>query len=53
MTDKEKKEKVELQSVPTGSAIVYKLPDGSVVNTLEEYLVWMGNVLWDIKKSVA
>lgn len=52
--EEEKKEegKVELGTVPTGQATVYKLPDGKVLN-LDEYLVWLGNLMYKISKSVA
>lgn len=57
MTDeKEKKEtkpkqEVELVEVPTGSALAFKLPDGTIVNS-EQYLVWIGNLVHKISKAL-
>ena len=41
---------VELTEVVTGTAPAYKLPDGEVVGT-EQYLAWLGQQIWQIKKN--
>ena len=43
---------VELTEVPTQVAPAVKLPGGEVVG-MEAYLVWLGQQIYDIKKSVA
>ena len=57
MAEKEVKETkqvgaVELTEVVTQTAPAVKLPDGSVVS-MEQYFVWLGQQIFDIKKSVA
>ena len=58
MAEKEVKETkpsvttVELTEVVTQTAPAVKLPDGKVVS-MEEYFVWLGQQIFDIKKSVA
>ncbi|HDK42726.1 MAG TPA: hypothetical protein ENG87_05060 [Candidatus Pacearchaeota archaeon] len=49
---KEEKDVVELTEVVTETGLAFKLPDGKIVNS-DEYLVWLGNTLWDIKKALA
>jgi len=54
--EKEKKskaevEEVELTEVSTASAPAFKLPDGTVVG-LEQYMVWLGNMVYHIRKNV-
>lgn len=46
------KKNIELIEVTTETEQKFKLPDGSVV-TLNEYLVWMGNLIYETKKAVA
>ena len=57
MVDKEKESKqtegtVELTEVPTQVAPAVKLPTGEVVS-MEQYFVWLGQQIYEIKKSVA
>jgi len=47
-----KKEEVELTEVVTETGLAFKLPTGEVVNS-NEYLVWLGNNIWEIKKALA
>jgi hypothetical protein len=49
---KKKSTEVELTEVPTETAQLFKLPDGNVVNH-NDYLVWLGNNILAIKRSVA
>ena len=49
---KTNKEIVELTQVVTGTAPAFKLPDGEVVG-MEDYLVWIGNLVWNIKKNTS
>lgn len=51
MEAKEKKSEVELVEVPTETALVFQLPDGTKVDS-NVYLVWIGNMLLDIRKRV-
>ena len=46
----EKKDEVELTEVVTQTAPAIKLPDGTVVS-MEQYFVWLGNQVYDIKKN--
>jgi len=52
--EKQEKEKetgdIQLVEVPTQVAPAYKLPDGSVVG-MEDYLVWIGNLIYKINKN--
>ena len=41
---------VELTEVTTQTAPAIKLPDGRIVG-VEEFLVWMGNLVYQIKKN--
>lgn len=43
---------VELTSVVSETQPAFKLPDGSVVN-INEYLAWLGEQLYTIKRAVA
>ena len=53
MTEEKKKSKnVELTQVITGTAPAFQLPNGEVVQ-LEEYLVWLGNNIVEIKKAIS
>jgi len=52
MADKEIKKEVELTEVVTGTAPAFKLPNDKVIS-LEEYLVWIGNQIVEIKKAIA
>ena len=46
----ENKDEVELTSVATQTAPAVKLPTGEVVS-MEDYLVWLGNQIYEIKKN--
>ena len=46
----EKGEPVQLTEVVTGTAPAFKLPDDTVVG-MEDYLVWLGNLVYNIKKN--
>jgi len=54
MVEKKEEEKpkdaVELTEVVTQTAPAVKLPDGTVVQ-MEEYLVWLGNLVYKISKN--
>lgn len=50
--EQKKRQGIEMTQVTTQSAPAYKLPDNSIVG-LDEYLVWMGNTLLEIKRAVA
>jgi len=55
MVEKETKQTedtVELVEVPTQVGPAVKLPTGEVVS-MEQYLVWLGKQIYEIKKSVA
>lgn len=53
MADTKKEEQqVELTEVVTQTDIGYKLPNGEVV-ALPAYLVWLGNLMYKVSKSVA
>jgi hypothetical protein len=53
MVEETKKEaEVALTEVVTQTDIAYKLPDGKIVS-MQEYLVWLGNLVYKISKSVA
>jgi len=47
---KKKEGDVELTEVVTQTAPAFKLPNGEVVG-MEDYLVWMGNMVYHIKKN--
>ena len=47
----EKQKIIRLTQIATSTAPAYILPDGKVV-TMEEYLEWMGNLLYDIKRGI-
>jgi len=46
----EKVEGVQLVEVTTQTAPAFKLPDDSVIS-MEEYLVWIGNLVYKIDKN--
>jgi len=51
--EEEKKENVEgvqLVEVTTQTAPAFKLPDNSIIS-MEEYLVWIGNLIYKIDKN--
>lgn len=48
----EKIKEVESVDITTQTAKAFKLPGGEIVN-LEEYLVWMGNEVYRIRRAVA
>jgi len=43
-------EPIQLTAVVTGTAPAFKLPNGDVVG-LEDYLVWLGNLVYHIRKN--
>lgn len=43
---------VEPAEVATQTERAFKLPDGSVVD-INGYLIWLGNIVLEIKRSVA
>jgi hypothetical protein len=49
---KEVKQVIEATQIATSTATAYKLPDGQVVN-LEEYLIFLGNQILEIKRAIA
>ena len=49
---KQAEDTVELTEVPTQVAPAVKLPGGEIVS-MEQYLVWLGQQVYEIKKSVA
>lgn len=46
-----KKSVIALEEVPSQYSLKYKLPDGTYL-TYDEYLLWMGNTLLDIKRAL-
>ena len=48
----QERRRVELTSVVSETQPAFKLPDGSVVN-INEYLAWLGDMLYTIKRAVA
>ena len=48
---KKTEDKVELTTVATQTANMFKLPDGEVVG-YEDYLVWLGNQVYMMNKKV-
>ena len=52
MAEKETKKGIELTEVATATAPAFKLPNDKVIS-LEEYLVWIGNEIVEIKKAIA
>ena len=55
MVEKETKQTedtVELVEVPTQVGPAVKLPTGEVIS-MEQYFVWLGQQIYEIKKSVA
>lgn len=52
MEEEVKKTGVEIVQVATATAPAYKLPDGTVV-TPEEFIAWIGQMIYEIKKAVA
>lgn len=51
MAKENKDSQVEITEVVTQTTVGYKLPDGETVD-LNQYLVWLGNLVLDIKKAV-
>lgn len=43
---------IELMRVPTQHELAFKIPSGKILS-YEEYLVWLGNLVWRIKKTIA
>jgi len=52
MAEEKKGSKIEITKVVVQEANAYKLPTGEVVN-FEEYIVWLGNQILQIKRGVA
>jgi hypothetical protein len=50
---KEAKKEIELTQIVTQTAPAFKLPDGTIIADLNEYLVWLGNLILETKKAVA
>lgn len=48
--EKMNKEEVQLTEVITGTAPAFKLPNGEIIG-MEEYLVWIGNLVYKINKN--
>lgn len=48
--NKKNVEGVQLVDVTTKTAPAFKLPDGSIVD-MEDYLVWMGNLIYKINNN--
>lgn len=48
---KEEPKKIEITSVVTSTAPAFQLPTGEVVG-LEQYLVYLGNIIVNIEKAV-
>jgi hypothetical protein len=46
----EKKKDVEAVEVPTQMGLAYRLPNGDIVGT-EQYLAWLGNMVYHIRKN--
>lgn len=46
------KTNIELTEVPVEMQTMFKLPDGNVVD-MNQYLLWIGNTLQEIKEAVA
>lgn len=44
-------DEVELTEVVTETGLAFRLPTGEIVNE-SQYLVWLGNLMWKINKSV-
>lgn len=51
MAKEEKHGQVEVTEIVTQTTLGYKLPNGETVD-LNQYLVWLGNLVLDIKKAV-
>jgi len=51
-TESKQTSKVELTEIVKETELGYTLPDGSIV-TKDKYLEWLGNLMWEIHKSVA
>lgn len=50
--EEKKKDEVELTEVVTETGLAFKLPTGEIVDE-RGYLVWLGNKIWDLHKSIA
>lgn len=48
--DEKKNENIKLVEVTTQTAPAFQLPDESVLS-MEEYLVWIGNLVYKIDKN--
>lgn len=52
--EKEQKEsEIQIVQVPTQMGLAFKVPDKEEPITSEEYLVWLGEQVYKIKKAVA
>ena len=53
MTKEENQKKgIEMIEIPVQTGFAYQLPDGTVIKTTEEAILWMMNVLWEIKSGL-
>lgn len=52
MTEKTETQEIKIEEVPTQMGLAYKLPDGKLVSE-PEYLVYLGNLIYKISKSIA
>ena len=51
MEDKKSEQEISLVEITTQTDLAYKLPDGRIVD-MREYLVWIGNLVYKIQKSL-
>jgi len=52
MAEEKKSKQIEITKVVVQEATAYKLPTGDIVS-FEEYIVWLGNQILQIKRGVA
>lgn len=50
---KVEKKEIELTQIVTQTAPAFKLPNGDIIADVNEYLVWLGNLILETKKAVA
>lgn len=56
MTEEEKEkgsDEIQLVAIPTGQAHAYKFPDGTIIESEQELLLWIANMIYKINKAVA
>lgn len=49
--EEKSEEAIKLVEVPTQTAPAVELPNGKVIG-IEEYLVWLGNLVYKISKNI-